>query len=44
VVELLCAIGLFNSFNRFKNAVRMEPTKPGEGGCATLEVEKAAAS
>ena len=44
VVELLCAIGLFNSFNRFKNAVRMEPTKPSEGGCATLEVEKAAAS
>jgi uncharacterized peroxidase-related enzyme len=34
VVELLCAIGLFNYFNRFNNALRMEPTKPGEGGCA----------
>ncbi len=32
VVELLCAIGLFNYFNRFNNALRMEPTKPGEGG------------
>jgi uncharacterized peroxidase-related enzyme len=35
VVELLCAIGLFNYFNRFNNALRMEPTKPGEGGCAS---------
>jgi uncharacterized peroxidase-related enzyme len=34
VVELLCAIGLFNYFNRFNNALRMEPTKPGEGGAA----------
>jgi uncharacterized peroxidase-related enzyme len=34
IVELLCAIGLFNYFNRFNNALRMEPTKPGEGGCA----------
>ncbi|MDE3200991.1 MAG: carboxymuconolactone decarboxylase family protein, partial [Acidobacteriota bacterium] len=33
IVELLCAIGLFNYFNRFNNALRMEPTKPGEGGC-----------
>ncbi len=33
VVELLCAIGLFNYFNRFNNALKMEPTKPGEGGC-----------
>jgi alkylhydroperoxidase family enzyme len=32
VVELLCAIGLFNYFNRFNNALKMEPTKPGEGG------------
>ena len=32
--ELLCAIGLFNYFNRFNNALNMEPTKPGEGGCA----------
>jgi uncharacterized peroxidase-related enzyme len=34
IVELLCAIGLFNYFNRFNDALRMEPTKPGEGGCA----------
>lgn len=27
VVELLAAIGLFNYFNRFNNALRMEPTK-----------------
>ncbi len=31
IVELLCAIGLFNYFNRFNNALQMEPTKPGEG-------------
>ena len=48
IVELLCSIGLFNYFNRFNNALRMEPTKPGEGGCAApseteaeLEVPKA---
>lgn len=34
IVELLCAIGLFNYFNRFNNALKMEPTKPGEGGVA----------
>ncbi|MGA9671979.1 MAG: carboxymuconolactone decarboxylase family protein [Terracidiphilus sp.] len=34
IVELLCAIGLFNYFNRFNNALQMEPTRPGEGGCA----------
>src|ERR1017187_9425244 len=34
IVELLCAIGLFNYFNRFNNALQMKPTKPGEGGCA----------
>jgi uncharacterized peroxidase-related enzyme len=33
IVELLCAIGLFNYFNRFNNALKMEPTKAGEGGC-----------
>ncbi len=27
VVELLSAIGLFNYFNRFNDAVKMEPTK-----------------
>ena len=36
IVELLCAIGLFNYFNRFNNALQMEPTKAGEGGCAPL--------
>lgn len=41
IVELLCAIGLFNYFNRFNNALRMEPTKPGEGGCAPV-MEKTA--
>jgi uncharacterized peroxidase-related enzyme len=34
IVELLCAIGLFNYFNRFNNALKMEPTLPGEGGSA----------
>ena len=34
IVELLCAIGLFNYFNRFNNALQMEPTRPGEGGRA----------
>ena len=42
LVELLCAIGLFNYFNRFNDALRMEPTKPGEGGC-TPEVQATAA-
>ena len=32
IVELLAAIGLFNYFNRFNNALAMQPTKPGEGG------------
>ena len=31
IVELLCAIGLFNYFNRFNNALQMAPTKAGEG-------------
>ena len=42
IVELLCAIGLFNYFNRFNNALRMEPTKHGEGGCAAPLAETAA--
>lgn len=44
IVELLCAIGLFNYFNRFNNALQMEPTKPGEGGCVAQETEKMAAN
>ena len=43
IVELLCAIGLFNYFNRFNDALRMQPTKPGEGGCAASAAEAAAA-
>ncbi len=31
VVELMAAIGLFNYFNRFNNALQLEPTKAGEG-------------
>jgi hypothetical protein len=40
---LLCAIGLFNYFNRFNNALQMEPTRPGEGGRAAPAVEATAA-
>jgi uncharacterized peroxidase-related enzyme len=43
IVELLCSIGLFNYFNRFNNALQMEPTKPGEGGCTAPANETAAA-
>jgi uncharacterized peroxidase-related enzyme len=42
IVELLCAIGLFNYFNRFNNALKMEPTKPGEGGCVPQTMAGAA--
>ena len=31
IVELMASIGLFNYFNRFNNALQMEPTKPGDG-------------
>jgi len=41
IVELLCAIGLFNYFNRFNNALQMQPTKAGEGGCAAPATEPA---
>ncbi len=43
IVELLCAIGLFNYFNRFNNALQMAPTKPGEGGCIAQPGEQVAA-
>jgi uncharacterized peroxidase-related enzyme len=42
IVELLCSIGLFNYFNRFNNALQMEPTKPGEGGCVEAVAEPTA--
>ena len=41
IVELLCAIGLLNYFNRFNNALRTEPTKPDEGGCAAQATDTA---
>jgi len=44
IVELLCAIGLFNYFNRFNNALQMEPTKPGEGGCAPAPAAESVAT
>jgi alkylhydroperoxidase family enzyme len=43
IVELLCAIGLFNYFNRFNDALHMEPTLPGEGGCHPGEQKSHAA-
>ena len=43
IVELLCSIGLFNYFNRFNNALRMEPTKPSEGGCESSNAEQKSA-
>lgn len=42
-MELLCAIGLFNYFNRFNDALRMEPTRAGEGGCTTQPLDAASA-
>jgi len=44
IVELLCSIGLFNYFNRFNDALQMQPTKPGEGGPAEPVPEAAAAN
>ena len=44
IVELLCPIGLFNYFNRFNNALHMDPTKPGEGGCSDQALETATAN
>jgi hypothetical protein len=37
-------LGLFNYFNRFNNALKMEPTRAGEGGRAAPEPEPAAAT
>jgi alkylhydroperoxidase family enzyme len=31
VVEIACVVGLFAYFNRFNDALRTEPTGPGEG-------------
>jgi len=31
VVEIAAVVGIFNYFNRFNDALGMEPTKPGEG-------------
>ena len=31
IVEITMVVGVFNYFNRFNNALRMEPTQPGEG-------------
>jgi len=44
IVELLCSIGLFNYFNRFNDALQMQPTKPGEGGPEKAVAAAAAAS
>jgi alkylhydroperoxidase family enzyme len=31
VVEIACVVGLFAYFNRFNEALQVEPTQPGEG-------------
>ena len=31
IVEIAAVVGIFNYFNRFNDALGMEPTKPGEG-------------
>lgn len=31
IVEIAAVVGLFNYFNRFNEALKMEPTQPGEG-------------
>ena len=31
VVEIACVVGLFAYFNRFNEALKTEPTAPGEG-------------
>jgi len=44
IVELLCSIGLFNYFNRFNNALQMEPTEPGEGSPAAAQLAETISS
>lgn len=31
IVEIAAVVGIFNYFNRFNDALGMQPTKPGEG-------------
>ena len=31
IVEIACVVGLFAYFNRFNEALKVEPTRPGEG-------------
>lgn len=31
IVEIACVVGLFAYFNRFNQALEVEPTQPGEG-------------
>ena len=31
IVEIACVVGLFAYFNRFNEALQVEPTQPGEG-------------
>lgn len=31
IVEIAAVVGIFNYFNRFNDALGMEPTRPGEG-------------
>lgn len=31
IVEIAAVVGIFNYFNRFNDALGVEPTKPGEG-------------
>jgi alkylhydroperoxidase family enzyme len=31
IVEIAAVVGIFNYFNRFNDALGMEPTGPGEG-------------
>ena len=37
IVELAAVIGLFNYFNRFNDALRVDPTPPGPGQTLSLD-------